>query len=119
MTPRVAGTCYFKVDGEQLALQGNLEFPPSTITRESVLSTAGVVGYKETVVAPYVAGDFVVPKDFPWEKIMNSTSMTITAECANGSVYTLSEAYVVGDTSFKPMDGQVTLRFEGTQGDLA
>lgn len=27
MGKRLAGTCYFKVDGQQLELQGNLELP--------------------------------------------------------------------------------------------
>lgn len=119
MGNRVAGTCYFKVDGEQLELSGNLEFPLNTVTRETVTSTSGVVGFKETVKTPYLSGDFVVPSDFPVEKIASSESLTITAECANGMVYTLSDAYLVEDASFKPVDGTVSLKFEGTNGEFA
>lgn len=119
MGRRIAGTCYIKVDGEQLDLSGNLEFPTNQVTRETIKSTSRVVGYSEELTIPYISGDFIVPADFPWEKITESTSMTITAECANGQVYTLSDAWLAGDAAVKPMDGQVSLRFEGTQGDLA
>lgn len=119
MGSKLAGTCFIKVDGEQLELQGNLEFQLNTVTRETVLSTGGPAGYKETVAIPYIAGDFLVPKDFPVTKLMEGTAMTVTAECANGMVYTLSDAYAVSDIAFKPIDGVVTIRFEGTNGELA
>lgn len=119
MGKKIAGTCYVKVDGQQLELQGNLEFPMAKVTRESMSSTGGPVGFKETVNVPYIAGDFIVTADFPTSTLVESEAMTITAECANGMVYTLSDAYLVGDTAFKPVDGTVSLRFEGLDGDLA
>lgn len=119
MGKKVAGTCYIKVDGEQLELSGNMEFQPNKVSRESVLSTGGVVGYKETVVAPYISGDFVVTEEFPWTTITENTDMTITVECANGMVYTLSGAYLIENAAFKPIDGTVSLKFEGTNGELA
>lgn len=119
MGKRLAGTCYFKVDGQQLELQGNLEFPMTTVSRETLLSTGGPVGYKETLGAPYIQGDFIVTTDFPVDLLMESESMTITAECANGMVYTLSDAWLVGDAAYKPVDGTITLKFEGLDGDLA
>lgn len=118
MAKRIAGTCYFKVNGEQLELSGNLEFPLNQVTRESKMSTLGVAGFGETVIAPYISGDFLVPANFPVETLANNTALTITAECANGMVYTLSEAYLVGDVAFKPVDGTVSLKFEGTNGEL-
>lgn len=40
-------------------------------------STTGVVGFKETVTVPYVAGTFIVPESFPVSKLMESTAMTL------------------------------------------
>ncbi len=119
MGKKVAGTCYIKVDGEQLELQGNLEFQANKVSRETVKSTGGVVGFKETVETPYISGDFIVTADFPITKITDSESMTITAECANGMVYTLSDAYLVDNAAFKPVDGTMSLKFEGTNGEFA
>ena len=39
MGKKVAGTCYIKVDGEQLELQGNLEFQANKVSRETLKST--------------------------------------------------------------------------------
>ena len=101
MGKKLAGTCFVKVNGQQLELQGNIEFPLTSVQRETMLSTTGVVGYKETVVAPYVSGDFIVPAGFPIEDIKENTAQTITVECANGMVYTLSDAYRVEELSTK------------------
>lgn len=119
MAKRIAGTCYFKVDGETLELEGSLEFPMNKFNRESLVSTSGVAGYSETVVKPYLKGNFFVPKNFPTKKIVENNSMTIVAECANGMVYTLIDAYTVGEITYKPMDGTVELTFDGVDGDLS
>ena len=42
--------------------------------------------------------------------------MTITAELANGKVYTLSGAWLEGETSAKGDDGTVDLEFAGLKG---
>lgn len=115
--PRLAGTCYFKVDGEQLELKGGMEAPLSKKSRETLNGSSGVAGYKETIVTPYIKATFFVPPGFPREKITESDDMTITAEFANGSVYTLSGAYLVGDATFKGDDGEVDLEFNGTKGN--
>ena len=54
MGKKIAGTCFVKVNGQQLELQGNIEFPLTSVQRETMLSTTGVAGFKETVTAPYV-----------------------------------------------------------------
>lgn len=118
---RIAGTCFVKVDGEQLELSGSLAFPLNDVQRTTLTSAAGtVVGYSEITQVPYVSGTFFVKNDFPVETLKSSTSMTVTAECANGMVYTLSEAYLAGDSiEYSPQDGTVTLKWEGTRGELS
>jgi hypothetical protein len=118
MGKKIAGTCFVKVNGQQLELQGNVEFPLTSVQRETLLSTTGVAGYKETVVAPYVSGDFIVPAGFPIEDIKENTAQTITVECANGMVYTLSDAYAVDTIAYKPIDGTLTIKWEGMNGEL-
>lgn len=113
--PRVAGICYFKVDGEQLELKGSLECPLTDLQRETVMGTAGVAGYKETARMPYVKGTFIFLPAFPLEKL-NGTNLTITVELANGKVYTLSGAYLVGEPAVKAEEGEVELEFNGVKG---
>lgn len=119
MGQKIAGTCYVKVDGEQLELEGSLAFPLSKVARTSLIASGRTVGFSETHVTPYISGNFYVPKDFPLEKLQSQTDMTITAECANGMVYTLSGAYVSDAVEFSPVDGTTTIKFEGEDGRVS
>ena len=114
--PRVAGTAYIKVDGEQLELSGKFECPMTTKNRSPVMSTTGVAGYKEEHRAPFVKATVVIPPGFPREKLDESTDMTITAELANGQVYTLSGAFVVGEPSYSSDEGTAEYEFNGVKG---
>ena len=116
MPQRLAGTCYIKVDGEQLEVSGGLEAPISDTERESVMSTTGLVGYKETVIAPFVKVRAVFVPEFPLAKLQNGTTMTVTAEFSNKKVYTLSDAFLVGESSVGADDGTVELTFNGKSG---
>jgi len=115
MTQRVAGTCYFKVDGAQLetTLEGDVEASLLNVKRETIRPGY----YKETEQTPFLKGTFLFTKEFPLDKLNTATEMTITVELANGKVATLSNAYVVGDTSIKNSDGTTELTFEGRRID--
>lgn len=114
--PRVAGICYFKLDGEQLEIKGSLECPLSSLTREEVMGLSGVAGYKENAMAPYIKGTFIFTPNFPIEKVAAGTDMTITAELANGKTYVLSGAFLVGNSPVKGDEGDVDLEFKGIKG---
>ncbi|HCR7110071.1 TPA: phage tail tube protein, partial [Shigella flexneri] len=45
---KIAGTCFFKVDGQQLSLTGGIEVPMNTNVRDDIVGMAGDVDYKET-----------------------------------------------------------------------
>lgn len=117
MTKSLAGTCYVKVNGEQLSLNGSLTCTMNEVTREAILGSTGVAGYSETPIAPSISGTFVVTPDFPMQTIVDDTDMTVTAELANGMVYTLSGAFVSGEVSYSPSDGTVQLTFTGEKGN--
>lgn len=87
---KIAGTTYFKIDGQQLSVTGGIEVPMNTKVRDDVIGLDGSVDYKETSRAPYTKVTAKVPKNFPVDKITSSDVMTITSELANGQVLTLS-----------------------------
>lgn len=113
---RVAGICYIKVDGEQLEVQGGVECPISDVMRETVMGVAGPAGFKETAQRPYVKVSAVLVPNFPRDKISKGTDMTVTAEFPNGTVYTLSGAYLEGEPAAKADDGLTELEFSGRKG---
>lgn len=114
---RIAGTCYFKIDGQQLSLTGGIEVPMNTKVNDDVIGMAGDVDRKETHRAPYVKGTFKVPEDFPVNKVTTSDQMTITAELANGQVYVLSSAWLHGEANHNAEEGTADLEFHGEEGD--
>ncbi|MFP1739783.1 phage tail tube protein [Lonsdalea quercina] len=113
---RIAGTCYFKIDGQQLSLTGGVEVPMNTTVKEDVMGLDGSVDYKESFRAPYVKGTFKVPSSFPVDKITSSDTMTITAELANGQVYVLSGAHLSGEANHDAENGTADLEFHGEEG---
>jgi hypothetical protein len=116
MGKRVAGIAYIKVDGMQLEVQGGVEAPISDKERETVKGLTGTAGFKETALTPYVKVNAIFRDDFPMAAVAANTDMTVTAEFPNGKVYTLSGAYLVGDSSAKADDGTIELSFEGMKG---
>lgn len=116
MSGKIAGICYIKADAEQFEVAGGVECPLLSVKREPVMALGGVSGYKETATKPFVKLTANVAKDFPLEKLQEATDMTITAELANGKVYTLSGAWLDGEPTLKGDDGTADLEFAGIKG---
>ncbi|EGT5654206.1 phage tail protein [Citrobacter braakii] len=113
---RIAGTTYFKLDGDQLSLTGGITVPINTNVNDDVIGLDGSVDRKETFRAPFIKGTYKVPKGFPIDKITGSTGMTATAELANGMVYVLRGAWLHGEGDFNAEEGTVDLEFHGETG---
>lgn len=116
MGRKIAGSCYIKVDGEQLDVKGSVECPITETVRETKMGLNGPSGYKETARLPYIKLAANLPPGFPRKKLSESTDMTVTAELANGTVYTLSGAYLVGEPAANGEEGEVELEFNGDRG---
>lgn len=110
---RVAGTCYIKVDGVQLALRGQLTIMPSSITREGIAGLDGVHGFKETPRVPSIEVQVTKTADLKLKAVTGWTGKTVTAECADGTVYALNDAFQSGDLSLDAAEGQTSIKFEG------
>lgn len=113
---KIAGTTYFKADGQQLSITGGIEVPMNTQVRDDVIGLDGSVDYKETTRAPYTKVTAKVPEGFPIDKITTSDQMTLTSELANGLVYVLSNAWLHGEANYNPEEGTVDLEFHGEEG---
>lgn len=116
MGQRIAGICYIKVDGTQLTVEGGVECPVSRTKKEAVEGLSAIAGYKETVMKPYVKLSAIVDADFPRSTLEQNSNMTITAELANGTVYTLTGAWLEGEAAVKVDEGKIDLEFVGLNG---
>lgn len=114
--PRIAGTCFIKANSTQLEVSGGVECPINKTVRETKMGATGPAGYSEMAQQPYVKVTAFVKPDFDIDLVANSVDLTVTAELANGKVYVLSSAYLVGEAAAKNDDGTVDLEFNGLKG---
>lgn len=116
MAGRVAGICYIKADGVQLEVKGGIEIPLVQNMKETVMGLAGNAGYKETAQRQYIKITAIFTRDFPITTLQAGTNMTVTAELANGKVYTLTNAWLEGETLSNGEEGTAELEFSGITG---
>ncbi|RON54962.1 phage tail tube protein [Pseudomonas frederiksbergensis] len=108
----IAGTCYVKVDGAQLTINGGCEAPLMSTKRETVVPGF----YKETDVAPSFKVTALHTPDFPLKQLVAGVDMTVTCEFSNGKVYVLAGAYLVDEPASKGDDASISLVFNGVKG---
>jgi len=114
--PRLAGTCYIKMDGDQLEVKGGIECPITDNVKETLMGANGPAGYSEMAQRPYIKGTFFFNPNFPISSLSSANDLTVTAELSNGKTYVLSEAWVEGEVPAKNDDGTVDLEFSGMKG---
>lgn len=113
---RIAGTAYFKADGEQFTLGGSMSYSVNEMTKTGVAGLSGVAGYTEASHVPYIEGEFFTTKEFATKKFEKMENATITLELANGTTVLLEQAWLSGDIAPDVAAGTCTLRFEGMRG---
>ncbi len=110
---RIAGTAYIKVDGVQLALRGTLTVMPASVTLEGIAGLDGVHGYKESPRIPSIEIQVTKTPELKLAALSGWKGKTVTAECGDGTIYVLSDAFVSGDVSLDGAEGTVDVKFEG------
>lgn len=117
MSQRLAGVCYCKIDGDMIDLEGSITITPEMVSRTQIVSSTGVIGYTEENKAPKVEITGYLNRA-QLRSLMDNTDITVTAECANGVVYTLSGALVSGDVTIDAQAGTTSITFEGERGEF-
>ena len=74
----IAGTCYVKVDGAQLTINGGCEAPLMAVKRETVVPGF----YKETDIAPSFKVTALHTADFPLKKLIKAPTLPSPANSA-------------------------------------
>ena len=110
---RFAGLAFLKVDGQQYPLRGNFIVSPSRVERTGVAGQDGVHGFIELPRVPFIEGDISAVPGLSIEDLELITDATVTAEPANGRIYTLTKAWTKGAFDLNTHDGIIKVRFEG------
>lgn len=112
---RIAGTAYLKVDGQQYSLGGQLTVSPTPAERAGMAGLSGVTGYKETPRVPYIECEFHNTTGLSLDQLDKLTDVTVTAELANGAVYTARNAWTAGTRELNAAEGTVMVKFEAEE----
>lgn len=114
---KVAGAAFFKVDGVQYSLRGNLNVSLGNVERESVVGMDQYHGIKEMPKASFIECDLTDQPDIDLNTLESLTDATVTVELINGKVGVLRNASQVNALELNVNDGQMTVRFEGPKGE--
>jgi hypothetical protein len=114
MAQAIAGTAYFKVNGDQLPLRGNFTVSASPLERTMLAGQDYVHGYQELPRVPWIEGDVSTTPEVSTEVLDAMVDVTVTAELNNGKVYVLKEAACKSAFENNTREGQFRVRFEGT-----
>lgn len=119
MSQRRAGIIFFKIDGAQYDAKGSFTYGLGKPTRESIVGSDGLHGYKEMPTAPFIEGEITDRKELNVDALASITDGTITLELANGKVVVLRSAFhtnkdgLTGQTE----EGNIPVRFEGASAE--
>jgi hypothetical protein len=113
----VGGVAYVKVNGQAIPLRGNLVIHPTKRERTGVAGQDGVHGFTEMPRVPAIEGDVTTDPGFSIEDALNIDDATVQAECANGMVYVLRNAWQAGLVDLNMVEGSGKFRWEGMDMD--
>ena len=113
MAQRIAGVAYLKVNSDLFPLRGNFTVSPTPIERTGIAGQDYVHGYSELPRVPFIEGDVSTISNLSVQEVAAITNATITAELANGVVYSLTQAWCRSAMDLNTREGQFRVRFEG------
>lgn len=112
---RIAGICYFKVDGHQYSVRGNMKVQPLDTKKTGIAGSDGVHGFKEEFQTPYIDLDITDRGSLSMKTLQSYKNVTVTAELANGKTYVLRNAWYAGEGEIDGSEGKTTAKFEGLE----
>lgn len=119
MSQRRAGIIFLKVDGTQFDAKGSFTYGLGKNTRESIVGSDRLHGYKEMPTAPFIEGEITDRQELSLDALSNITDATITLELANGKVIVLRSAFMTNKDGLtgQTEEGNIPVRFEGASAE--
>lgn len=112
--PKIAGVDYLSINGVQLDVGESATVSPNNITREAVVGLTGIAGVRETHRPASIEVSINLTGS---QKISALTALTDTTVVLGTPqrIWTLRNAFQVGDVDYDAAQGSYTLRFEGPE----
>jgi hypothetical protein len=110
----IGGVAFFKLNGLQYQLRGELEVQPNTTENEWLANQDLSQVYTQKAVTPYISCKLSDSGGLSIQALQSISGVTITAELSNGKVYTLAGAAPWGEFKAESTKGEITAKFGGT-----
>lgn len=114
---KVAGTAYFNVEGTQYSVRGGITLSLGAVERETIVGSDGLHGIKEMPRAAFIECDITDRPDIDLNRLASLGPVTVTVEMINGKKAVLRDAFQVNNIELDTAEGQLTVKFEGQQGE--
>ncbi len=114
-TSRLAGLASCTIDGTTYAVVGKPQWSPGSITRESLVGSDGVHGYKEKPRAPWMSVTLRDAAGMTVADFNAITDSTVVFQLASGKLVTGRDMWSVDAQEVDSEDGTFDVRFEGLQ----
>ena len=112
----IGGIFNLKINGVLYVAKGDFTYSLGLPKHEAVMSSSGTVaGFKVTPQAPYIEGEITDRGDLDVKALLSLRDGVITLELINGKVIVLSGAHSSSDGTISTGEGNIKVRFEGTE----
>lgn len=109
----IGGICFFKVNGLQYQLRGELVIMPNTTQNEWIANQDGSQVFTQKAVTPYMEGKISDSDGLSIQALNHIEGANLTAELSNGKVYALQQAAQWGEIKLDTVKGEITAKFGG------
>ncbi len=103
----------FQINGEVFDAKGSFSYNLGRATRESIIGSDRVHGYKEVPQVGFIEGEITDSASTDLEALVGVTDATVTLDLANGKLFVLHDAYYASEGTGNTEDGNIGIRFEG------
>jgi hypothetical protein len=110
---RLAGLASITIDGDCWDVAGDLEYSPSTVSRETLKGQTAVEGYSEMPQQGYMSMRLRDRADETVYSLNGKTASTIIAQLANGKTVYGYGLWQTGEIGVNTQEATFTIRFEG------
>lgn len=109
----IGGIAFFKINGLQYQLRGELEIMPNTTENEWMANQDGTQVFTQKAVTPYMQMKISDSDQLALHALNAAEGVTVTAELINGKVYSLQQAAQWGEQKLDTVKGEITAKFGG------
>lgn len=114
MSQRRGGIIQVQINGEIFDAKGSWSYNLGRPTREAIVGSDVVHGYKETPQVAFIEGEITDRGTLDLAVLATLVDSTVTLELANGKMIALRNAWFAGEGTGSSEEGNIAVRFEGS-----